>query len=1012
MAVGTPTCGIQRSIGGCVVRWSSMLLGLRALVGALTGLLLLSLASAPALAAPPSQDQPGVVRGIGVHWRTLKTAHFRIHFYEEIRHLAERTAVAAERAHARVTRYLNWLPRGRIDITLVDNTDSANGFASSLPYNFIWGFAVPPEPLSSLNDFDDWLHVLVTHELTHVVHLDTISGLPRAINLTFGKLLAPNLVQPNWFIEGLAVLMESDATTGGRLRSAIYDMYLRSAVLEGRFHSLSAVSNHPLVFPQAEAAYLYGGYFVKYLEDRFGPKKIAEISHRYSRLFLPFALNRVARQSLGVRYDQLWNDWHASLKRRYAVQEDEVRRRGLTPARRLTFHGDGPRGAPSSGLRPRFLPDGRVVYLRETTKMAPKMVALDLASGATEELLEAFSTGGPAPVPNGSGIVFSQVNPQALPRRIGGADYAMWDDLKMLNLRDRSIRLVTSGQRAHHPDVSPDGERIACTVGSAPGSQQLAVVPAQGGAPEVLIQNGAGEIAYSPAWSPDGKLIAYSRFKPGGFHDIHVFDLETRTDRPLMVDRALDIEPRFSPDGRYVLWSSDRTGIYNVFAYELATSRVFQVTNVLGGAFQPAVSPDGKTLVFSGFSAAGFDLYATPFAPGSWQEADPFVNPRDDAPTPDAPSTVVTHESAYRAWRYLYPRAWGPPTFTRDDAGLGTAVYLSLNISDPAALHNIGLEGYLPFRGHPSGRVSYYYQRFWPSLGFSASRVQATAYDLYLGGVQQPYLQQASTLVGSVRLPVLRQPAAYGNLDFSYRYLDYGPATAFPVANPLEERTLAPEVGPNTDFFIHWDYSNVRAWALSISPQKGRRIALDFSVSDPSIGSKFRTVQLSWNWAEYLTPPWSNLHALALLYSGGVGIGDKRALFGIGGFVQQDIFRALFYQRRQCCLFLRGYPSSVMVGDQYHVASVEYRAPLLLLERGYATFPIYLRRIHGAVFADAGKAFFGDLKWGGFRYGVGAELRLDLKLAYYVETIIQLGVAHGLSEGGVTDYYWVSAIPF
>src|SRR5204863_3257571 len=114
----------------------------------------------------------------------------------------------------------NWRPSGRINITLNDNTDFANGFASSVPQNFMFGYGAPPGPFDELNDFDDYLKLLITHELTHVVHLDTIMGFARIYNAIFGKLYAPNLSQANWWVEGIAVVQESRQTTAGRLRSA------------------------------------------------------------------------------------------------------------------------------------------------------------------------------------------------------------------------------------------------------------------------------------------------------------------------------------------------------------------------------------------------------------------------------------------------------------------------------------------------------------------------------------------------------------------------------------------------------------------------------------------------------------------------------------------------------------------------------------------------------------------------------------------------------------------------
>ena len=85
--------------------------------------------------------------------------------------------------------------------------------------------------------------------------------------------------------------------------------------------------------------------------------------------------------------------------------------------------------------------------------------------------------------------------------------------------------------------------------------------------------------------------------------------------------------------------------------------------------------------------------------------------------------------------------------------------------------------------------------------------------------------------------------------------------------------------------------------------------------------------------------------------------------------------------------------------------------PGLFIEHGYATFPVYLRRIHGAILTNVGNAFYGDLTDHGWRVGVGAELRLDFKLGYYYESLLQFGVAKGLSTGGITDYYWVTSFP-
>jgi hypothetical protein len=981
-----------------------------------------AVAAADVEAAP---DHPPAGPLPEVHWLTLDTPHFHIHYYDKERPFAEHAAIIAERAYRLNTRYLNWLPSGRVSLTLEDQTDFADGYASSVPENFIFGFGAPPGALDELNDFDDYLKLLITHEFTHVVHLDTILGFARLYNFLFGKLYSPNLSQPNWFVEGLAVLMETRQTTGGRLRSTLFDMELRAPFLEGRLLELDAVSNGPLVFPQGTAAYLYGSSILKYVEDRYGPAALREISHRYGRSLIPGAMNRIAAETLGVGYATvfrggLWDDWRRSQSHKFSLETEEARRRGLTPERRLTFDAPGPRG---DGFTPRFFRDGTVLYHRANNDQAPAFVRLDPATGEKRVLAEVHGAGGGVPTPDGRALVFHRLSLLPLRWRISGAPNLTWNDLFRLDLATGEEHELTRARRAEEPDVSPDGTQIVCTVGGL-GTRKLALVPIEGGVPRVIGGDLPG-LAYSPAWSPDGRFIAYSRWKTGGLRDIHVYELATGTDRALTNDRAMDVDPRFAPDGRTVVFASDRTGIYNIFAYELATGRMEQVTNVLAGAFQPAVSPDGKLLVYMGFTSVGYDLFSTPFDPWSWLPAQPFANVRPDAPADpaslaDSPDAVPGEPpiepfaetvTSYKPWKFLYPHSWIIKYLT-NPLGIGNSGQIQFSVSDPVGNQALAISAIVPADGDASLRLDYAYNRIWPSFGLTATRTSLLAGDLVIDGAAVAYRQHSSTGSAFVGLPVLRTPASQGDISFGYSYSAYAPAGSLPAADPTHGITIRPEIGPDANLFVSWAYSNAHAWAYSISAQEGRRLQLSLQVSDPALGGRFRTTELTWAWTEFFTPPWARLQALAVLYSGGVGIGDKRFFFGLGGFVEQDLLRSLFLNRRQCCTFLRGYQPNATVGDQYHLLSVEYRSPLLWIERGFSTFPIYLRRLYGAVFADAGEAFFGALRVKDIRKSVGAELRFQVNLVYYIESEIQLGVARGLDKGGSDQLYLVTSFPF
>ena len=990
----------------------------------LAGLLLAMPARADVDDDPVSAPATGPLPS--VRWYTLETPHFDLHYYPAERAFAEHAARVAERAYRLVTRYLNWRPAGRVSITLNDHTDYADGFASSIPYNYIYAYGAPPDSLDELSDFDDYVGLLITHELTHVVHLDTIlSWCPRLIDTVFGKIYAPNLSQPTWFIEGLAVLLESRHTTAGRLRSSFYNMHLRVPFLEGHVFGLDAVSNRPLAFPHGTVPYLYGSSMLRYLEDRYGPEKLREISHRYGDECIAGGLNRVTARAVGRGYaeiagDGLWEDWKRSMSHRYALEAEEASRRGLTTARRLTTDAPGPRG---EGPGPRFFPDGTLLYHRASLDASPAYVRLDPVSGTRSQIVDIHGAGRGSPTPDGRGLVFQQLNFLPLAWRISGSAQVAWNDLFYLDLRSKAVHPLTRGYRAHEPDVSPDGKEIVCAVG-ATGVRQLAVVPIGGGVPRVLLPGTPGFV-YTPVFSPDAKLIAYSRWKPGGFRDIHLYDVAAGTDRPLSVDRAMDVDPRFTPDGRYLLFASDRTGIYDIFAYELATGRLQQVTNVVSGAFQPAVSPDGSKLVYTGFSSEGFDLYEMPFDPAAFLPAQPYANARLDAPTdpdrdsdsPDAAPEdaaappLVTRTKTYAPWRYMYPRKWDLRVLP-NPLGSGESAYLATTLSDPVGNHFVSASLLLPSEFDPSAAVYYAYNRLWPSFAVSARRAAQDVGGFILGGVDTRYRQHVYGASASIGLPLRRTAASFSNVSFGYDYTAYGLVGNIPAADPTAPITVRPEHGPDTDIYVYWDFNNVHAWPYSVSGQEGRALALYLRISDPALGGRFRTTELSWSWSEYFTPPWAKLHALAMSLNGGIGIGDKRQLFVIGGFVEQDLLRAIFLNRRAQGLFLRGYPANAFGGDTYNLLSTEYRAPLVWIERGYRTFPLYLRRIWGSVFVDAGNAYFGQFRPSDIKVGAGAEARLQFNIAHYLETELKLGFAHGFHASGGNQLYFVAATSF
>ena len=69
----------------------------------------------------------------------------------------------------------------------------------------------------------------------------------------------------------------------------------------------------------------------------------------------------------------------------------------------------------------------------------------------------------------------------------------------------------------------------------------------------------------------------------------------------------------------YILFNSPLTGIDNIFAYDLQTKRRYQVTSSKYAAYNPAVSPDGKTIYYNEQTRDGLDVVSIPFDPAAWK---------------------------------------------------------------------------------------------------------------------------------------------------------------------------------------------------------------------------------------------------------------------------------------------------------------------------------------------------------------------------------------------------------
>ncbi|MFO0679073.1 MAG: hypothetical protein U0169_21270 [Polyangiaceae bacterium] len=955
-------------------------------------------------------------------WRTLETEHFRINFYSGEEELARHLADLAEGVYTRMSPVVGWAPDHKTEIAITDQSDSANGSATALPFNTVRLFATAPDDLSPLGDVDDWFLELFTHEFTHILHTDHIRGFPSLVNKVLGKTVAPNQVQPRWLLEGLAVFEESSKTSGGRLRSSQWNMYMRADVLEGNVATLDQFSNTPRRFPQANIWYLYGSFFLRYVAETYGEDAIRKMIDDYGRHIVPWGINRSIRRATGKTFEELYPEWIASLQREYGAQAARIRARGIREGTRLTFSGQTARS-------PRFVPkgswagaEGDIVYFRDDAHTRAGFYRVPVRRDPTtgvmtgtdgkgiEFVVRTSSTAQAAFTPEGD-VVFEGAAPTKGVFLFEDL-YRMKAGVKDVTGIDDTRERLTHGFRASMPDVSPDGTRVTF-VSNTRGTSYLQIADlGPDGISNVrsVVPSAKFDQAFSPRFSPDGLSIAYSSWKKGGYRDVEIVDLVTKRVRTITRDRAIDGGPTWSPDGKTLFFHSDRTGVMNVFAYDVTSGDLRQVTNVVNGAYQPVISPDGKTLVYVGFTHAGFDLYAMHLDRELFLPAEPYEN---DRPTPH----VIEPRSSYEIGPYnplvtLRPRNYG---LDFGPSNFGYAATVSVGGGDIAGRHAVSASLKVETDVSDPQFEAAYYNGIMPfDVGLRAFRSLSPAEGFRLGqnyrppGVLENLGFESSLSVG--------RPRQFDGHSFALSYVGTRLVSRYdrPVSrlDPYETPSIPP-ASFLTYMHLGWGYTNAVGFTNSLGAEHGVSMSAAFDLTHPWLASDYQGYSANADITGYFLMPWLRHHSLALHGGGGMGSGGMpgRGAFYVGGLVDLPVLDVLRSYLVQGGIALRGYPVALLTGRYYALANAEYRFPILTLDRGVSTLPIYLSRLFGNVFVDYGSAF-DDPATAALKTGVGGELWFDFQLGYGAGFLFRLGYARGLASGGIDKPYFVASLPF
>lgn len=528
----------------------------------------------------------------------------------------------------------------------------------------------------------------------------------------------------------------------------------------------------------------------------------------------------------------------------------------------------------------------------------------------------------------------------------------------------------------------------------------------------------------SPAWAPDGKSVVFSGLSVSGYSDLYRLWLTARDSvgagrlERLTSDRYEDLDPTISPDGRTVVFSSDRTpfgkdGAHNLFALDLASGAIryltygdwrdetprwgadgriyfasdrdgiFQIysvdtlgagraeTRTLNGAFDPQwVSGPNGGLLFGGFADLSFNIYVAPPL-----EAPPSFALADSLPAPSWTWGELSHPQYARADGSPYERKFSLDFAAGDAAvapGLGSAQGAVFVFSDLLSDHRLYLSlssfqtaGFGTLLDNFSGTAFYLNQSRRINWGVGAFRQRGLFYE---GDFNTLFEEHSYGAFAQVRYPIDR----FRRIEAEYRLERSDRLDLTTDGGGIDEPH---RVGWLASNYLTYVKDNT-LW-LPTGPIDGERYNLTGGLVNDLSHGRFDSWLVAADVRKYLR---TSLHsAVALRVEAYTSGGERPRRISIGG-----------------SWGLRGYPQyGFVAGTRAWLVNAEYRFPILdFLTIGFPFGAARFPGVQGALFLDYGRAWSSTTtdrgvlgaSGLGLRMPVGPPLVLRLDLGYRLGT--------------------------
>ncbi len=588
-------------------------------------------------------------------WYTIESEHFFVHYQEGSSYSAQKTSKIAEEIYGPVTSLYQHEPERKVSIVLRDREDFSNGAAFFFDNKIeIWVPALD----TPLRGTHHWLRNVITHEFTHMVQLGASMKRSQRIQsiymqwLSYEDVRRPDVLYgypsgiithpfatviiPAWFAEGTAQYQRHNLNHD--FWDTHRDMLLRTRILSGtalNLHQMGHFTSKNSL--ERELVYNQGFDFTLYLTDRFGEDIIADLS-RHAANSGRSNFNTVMKQVTGVPADKLYHDW---LNDRESFYEQQIS--GLNPASFTQIETNG-----FFNFYPQFSLNGKyfayltnrgrdhartslVIYSNDSETVINDIGGFDLNDSRQQYMSTHGIYSNPSIDFISNRFSFSPDNRKIAYSRARKNRYGeTYQDIYLFDLESEEKKKITESARIQDPAWHPTENKIAA-VQLKDGTQNLVLLDADTRDIHQVTNFNSAETVYTPVWGDENTI--YFSTASSGNRNIYKTDISGGQLQPVLSHHDVDFrDPWMDFEKGILYFSSDISGIFNIYKKFLTDDSIHQITDVIGGAFMPHVKNDSLYVAdyySDGYKISGISLEKSVNLATTSQNWHDYLNPEE-----------------------------------------------------------------------------------------------------------------------------------------------------------------------------------------------------------------------------------------------------------------------------------------------------------------------------------------------------------------------------------------------